>query len=124
VGTTGGAETHALQASELPSHSHGFTNQPFTTSTVGAHTHGYPIDGDIQGSGAGGGFSVRYHRAEYNDCTDSNSPQWCNGYTHNTYSGGAHSHSGTMSGTTGSVGSGAAHNIMSPFLAIKFIIKT
>lgn len=123
VGTTGGGETHALQASELPSHTHGFTTN-FLTSTSGAHTHEYPMGGDIQKPAGGGGAEVRYHRAEYNDCTDLPSPSWCGGYTHNTFSGGEHEHSGTVSGTTGSAGSGAAHSIMSPFLAINFIIKT
>lgn len=40
VGTTGGAETHLLQSSELPSHTHSFS-QSVSTSSAGGHSHTY-----------------------------------------------------------------------------------
>lgn len=131
IGKTGGAKTHTLSISEIPSHNHsGATgNQSvshthsfsgLTTSSNGAHAHVYndPLNGvnaAVSSLGVGGPTeTVR-------------SPQ-----DSNTTSDGAHTH--TVSGTTGnqsashthtisSQGGGAAHNNLQPYVVFLKIIK-
>ena len=149
VGETGGADSHVMQSSELPSHSHSFSQSLSTSSagghshtfstSAGDHTHGYPLSppGNYREHSTPLDHNhFRPFRSQYNDCTQTNAPSWCNGDTFYTNSAGAHSHSGTtasesghvhsvsINGNTGTTGSGAGHNNMMPFLAINFIIKT
>jgi microcystin-dependent protein len=79
LGSTGGAETHTLSQSEMPTHSHG-------------------INSGI-GYGAGG-YGAAYGRA------DANSPAALWGFT------------------SGTAGSGSAHNNLQPYITVNYIIKT
>lgn len=86
----------ALTISQLPSHNHGVGSYVFTgtTNTTGAHTHTIsPFDA----YSGGGGDNDRW------------SPQ--GGSARATSSNGNHAHtvSGTITGSSGSIGSGATH---------------
>lgn len=91
LGATGGSETHTLTSAQLPAHTHAAGT--LATASDGAHTHTYV------GFGAAG-FGV-------NAATGATS-----GTQANTGSSGAHTH--TISGSTGSVGDGTAHNNVQP----------
>jgi len=102
LGGTGGEEAHALTSAESASHTH--SGSGLTTTSDGAHTHSVTAVGsggfvvtNTSGSSAGGPSSLT------------------------TSSSGAHTHS--ISGTTGSSGSGTAHNNIQPTLIINKIIK-
>jgi microcystin-dependent protein len=76
-----------------------------TTSTNGAHTHSYQKGdpGDNSISDNSGSFD------EYDDMSAT------------TGSAGNHNH--TVSGNTGSKGSGGAHNNLQPYITLNYIIK-
>jgi microcystin-dependent protein len=102
LAATGGSET--ISSSAMPSHTHSFSA---TTSSDGSHQHvvqfrqGAAIGTTTEGLCANGAGSNN------------------NGVTGPE---GAHAH--TVSGATGSAGSGAASGNMPPFIALNFIIKT
>ena len=102
VNATGGADTVALTAAQMPAHGHTFSG---TTNTTGAHNHGIPNGywggGGTQPWGGNGAFK------SYN--------------TGGTSSAGDHAH--TFSGTTSSVGATEAHENRPPYLALAYIMK-
>lgn len=106
-GASGGTETHTLTTSQLPSHTH--SAGTLVTNTTGAHTHGssgtYYV-GTATNSFAIGGANT--------------TPASAFLATLNT-SAGDHSH--TLSGSTASAGSGAAHSNMPPAWLTTYIIK-
>ncbi len=120
LGSMNGEEQHTLTLSEIPSHSHsGTTSSNGThthTATDSGHTHTQTtINDDYNNSGTNPlGFSA----------DSAGSKTWSNintGYANITVgSSGAHTH--TM--TTDSQGGSQAHNIMQPFIALNYIIKT
>ena len=141
VGATGGATTATLSAGNIPSHTHSLSasgttstesanhSHTFsgTTSNAGTHSHiyqtGYQTNVTIinQNGNFGGGTpddgSYRYESETAGD--------------HNhTYSGTTsgisqnHTHTVTVSGTSGATGSGSAFNIQNPYYALAYIMKS
>ncbi len=93
LGWTGGAGTHVLATSEMPSHNHGGT-----TSSAGDHTHTYQFDNGAPGSEqAQTGLRGTQNR--------------------NTSPAGAHSHTITAEG------GGAAHNNIQPSMAVTIYVR-
>lgn len=103
LGGTGGEEAHALTSAENASHTH--SGSGLTAASDGAHTHSVTAVGS-------GGFVVAN--------TSGSSAAGSSSLT--TSSSGAHTHS--ISGTTGSSGSGTAHNNVQPTIILNYIIKT
>lgn len=100
AGSTGGAATKTLTTSELPAHTHTFSA---TTEADGIHDHQIGVD-SIAGTGSGE-FSV-------NGPADSAGEAG----TGTIFDSGSHTHS--VSGTTGSNGSGTAFSILPPYLSV------
>ncbi|HEY8363960.1 MAG TPA: tail fiber protein [Haloplasmataceae bacterium] len=116
VGSVGGSDTHTLIEDNLPSHNHSLSGDlqfSGTTDNDGAHGHTLALHDDTtdkQDKVQAAGVDNESHP----DSTDA-------------ISGGAHSHnfSGTLtlSGNTGSTGSGTPVNHLDPYIAVKFLIK-
>lgn len=119
IGTRAGEETHTLDSTEIPSHTH-----TGTTDTIGAHTHGITdpghthtqttINDDFNQSGGNPpGFAA----------DGAGSRTWSNINSSTTgisvNSGGSHNHTFT----TNSTGGGQAHNNMQPYLVVRYLIK-
>jgi len=102
LGATGGNETHALTTGEMPSHSH-----TGTTDSSGAHTHANTSN-ILFYTGSGGQFGLSGGAAQNTNNSSS------------TGSSGAHTHTFT----TGTSGSGTAHNNLQPYIVLNYIIKT
>lgn len=119
LGQTGGAETHTLTTSQMPSHSHSAS-----INTAGNHSHFYtdfghshryadatPGGGGLAAADGGNGNRGIYDRHLSTDLS----------YTGiSINSSGDHTHTVTIN----SEGSGASHNNMQPFLVVNYIIKT
>lgn len=101
LGDTGGAETHTILEAQLPAHTHGVGT--LATASDGAHTHTVTSVSDSTVGSDGGGAQA------YTT-------------TRTTSSSGAHTH--TLSGSTASVGSGTAINIVQPTIILNKIIFT
>ena len=124
AGATGGAATHTLTSSEMPSHTHTFTGTAGTTGNTQPTFSGNNISGSVD-SVAGysyttsGALSVSAGQTTYGrggtystdmkKLTFSATPS-------GTVS--SHSHSFTPSGSNSSTGSGNAHNNMPPYLVV------
>lgn len=105
IGSVGGSQSHTLTTTETPSHTHSFSA---TTSSDGAHTHELQI-GQITGTaGTRSGWDFTSY-SKYAAGTD------------NIVSAAAHTH--TVSGTTGSSGSGSAHNNVQPTIVFNYQVK-
>lgn len=106
VGSTGGEASHTLTTAELPSHTHG--SGSLSAVSDGSHTHSYSEAGeDTDRYGIGSG-----------------SNQVLTGlFSSSSTTGSSGSHTHTISGTTGSTGSGAAHNNLPPYYALCYIMR-
>jgi microcystin-dependent protein len=107
---TGGAKTHTISAAEMPVHTHSFSGSG-TTSAAGAHAH-TQNGGTVNPSGvtlfagvAGAGGANQGTAALTSTVAD-------------------HTHTLTISGTTGSAGSGTAHNNLQPYITVFFWKRT
>ena len=105
VGATGGADTIALLAGNMPAHTHGFSA---TTSGAGAHTHSTtaPLIGANSGTNSGFAGGNIYNPTTYASIN------------------GVGDHTHTVSGTTTSHGSGVAHENRPPYYALAYIMKS
>jgi microcystin-dependent protein len=132
LGTTGGSETVALTTGQIPAHNHSFSA---TTSLDGWHSHEI-VGLRIEDGGAGSYLTLQ---SDGNMVLYSNSAPWSTGGRSNSGSyrqwsignpstsetssaSGNHTH--TVSGTTGSTGSGEAHTNLQPYQVVNYIIKT
>jgi microcystin-dependent protein len=121
VGITGGAQTVALTAAQMPAHTHAVDPAVATTISAGDHRHmvsdkvvlqkaqtGYP-DEDIYGNG--------YHQTPAYAFPADDPDRF-------TTTAPAHTHTVDIpSTTTTSVGSGQAHENMPPYGVIRWIIR-
>lgn len=138
VGATGGASSVSLSTGNMPAHTHSFNN---TTSTgvAGEHSHSLSItvsdpghDHVFKGGNSLGGdqsIYVAYAGGAGAGVSYAGSGSIDHSTTGITASGGAnstgsHQHSISISGSTGSNGSGNAFNILPPYYALCFIMKT
>ncbi|MCY4551485.1 MAG: tail fiber protein [Defluviicoccus sp.] len=102
LGAAGGAETHMLQISEMPQHSH--TPGSLAAASAGAHTHGIGTADDTS-------------RANFVHRDGNTKDQ-----TMYTDSAGEHTHD--VIGYTGISGNGRAHNNVQPTMVMNWIVKT
>ena len=140
TGQTGGAETVTLTEAQMPSHSHGVSARTGNSSgiaTDGAHAHTYTDPGHqhhlIEGmgivfaagswyatSGGSGGPNPRTNK-EVTGITITSNNRAYNQSPDNDATGTYHNHTITVSETA--KGSGTAHENMSPFYVLAFIMR-
>jgi microcystin-dependent protein len=113
----GGAETHTLTATEMPSHTHSGT-----TASDGSHIHSSNANGGIGSAlspATGLAYSNGLSTVTTADSTDGELNVYATPIALSINGAGAHTHTFT----TGSTGGGAAHNNMQPFIALRYLIK-
>jgi microcystin-dependent protein len=107
-GNTGGSSTSSLSTSNMPAHTHSNGTLGGSTNTTGSHTHGLKTYYDANANGTESATAYANYA----------------GKTTTTEAAGNHSHTLTITGSTGSAGSGSAFNILNPYYALAFIMKT
>lgn len=110
VEKTGGAKTVTLAVGNLPAHSHTLSSGTVTVAEESEHTHEASTGAYKVGSGSG---------SSYKYMTNDGSTA---GQT--TGAGSAHTHTATLSGSTGNTGSGTAINKMPPYITCYMYKRT
>lgn len=125
AGTTGGEESHALTASEMPAHAHtastgsaGAHSHTASTASAGSHKHtmnSVGITNGYQNSNSAAWECARdVNKSNYMGGTPATTSNGAHTHTVSVASGGAHTHTVSV----GSAGGGAAHNNMPPYRAV------
>ena len=114
VGDTGGTNSLTLTEAQLPSHTHGAGT--LATNETGDHYH---LDGTVMDSGAEDTYGSTVDASATR--VDQSQSETKNNHAH-TSTAGAHSH--TISGSTGSTGSGSSIDNRPAYYALAFIMKT
>jgi microcystin-dependent protein len=124
---SGGNPTHTLTVAELPSHNH--DQGSLVTLTNGAHSHSITDPGHNHGGSTGlaaysaGSDPMAATSGGHGDDSGVHSHSIATDFTGiSVQSNGNHVH--TISGSTGSSGSGQAINMMPPYQIINYIIRT
>jgi len=118
---TGGAATKTLVEANLPAHTHALTG---ATAANGGHTHIATDSGHTHGVPAGG-YSVTSASYEGNaDGGNNMASQVTGAASANITVSAVPSHTHDLTGSTSSVGSGTAVDILPPYLALAFIMRT
>lgn len=110
VEKTGGAKTVTLTAANMPSHNHALSSGTVTVTEAAAHTHQAASGTYKVGSGSGSNYKYFTNNGSTGPAT--------------TGSGGGHTHTATLSGNTGSKGSGTAHSNIQPYITCYFYKRT
>ena len=117
VGATGGAATVTLAGANLPAHTHSVS---ITSGTQSAnHTHNYQTQYQLGGGATGvNGTSIAGAANPYlTPATYQAIPAQTTGNENQT-------HTHLVSGNTGSIGSGTAHENLPPYFALCYIMKS
>ena len=118
---TGGSTTVTLVEANLPAHVHALSG---TTASSGSHTHTATDSGHSHGVPAGG-FSITSVSYEGNSESGNNLASQVTGTASaNITVSTAASHTHDLTGNTSSVGSGTAVNILPPYFALAYIMRT
>lgn len=110
---TGGEETHVLTSAESAAHTHAVDPPNTVTDTQGSHSHTYLLPPD---------WAFLRGTTVTNTVSDVSSNSTL---SHTTSTDGAHAHNVDIASfTSGSSGSGGAHNNLQPYVVLNYIIKT
>lgn len=107
---TGGEKTVTLTTANMPAHTHALSSGTATAAEAAAHTHQAASGTYKVGSGSGSNHKYLTNGGSTDPAT--------------TGSGGGHTHTITLSGNTGSKGSGTAHSNMQPYITCYFYKRT
>jgi microcystin-dependent protein len=124
LGESGGDKTVAINAAQMPIHSHSGS-----TSSSGSHAHtGTTGFGNAAfhrlvyraGSGRANNHVTGYDGSQgFGDATDTNYPMQAHTHSFTTSTDGSHTHSFT----TDNAGSGQAHQNLQPYIVLNYMIK-
>ena len=114
IGDTGGANSLTLTEAQLPAHTH--SAGTLATNETGNHYH---LDGTVMDSGGEDTYGSTTDASASR--VDQSQAETKNEHAH-TSTAGAHSH--TISGSTGSTGSGSSIDNRPAYYALAFIMKT